>query len=59
MLNCGYPCTAAIPDNIVFRCIIPIVFYLQLNRGSLESKHNSLVSVLVFVNMALSAVHNL
>ena len=24
----------------IFRCIIPVVFYLQLNRGSFESKHN-------------------
>jgi len=24
---------------LVFRCIIPVVFYLQINRGSFESKH--------------------
>ena len=28
---------------ILFQCIIPVVFYLQLNRGSFESKRNCLM----------------
>jgi len=27
----------------IFRCIILVVFYLQLNRGSFESKYNYLM----------------
>jgi len=29
----------------IFRCIMPTVFYLQLNRGSFVSKHNYLMLV--------------
>jgi len=29
--------------SVTFRCIIPVVFHLQLNNGSFESKHNCLM----------------
>jgi len=33
-------------NEVIFRCIIPAVFYLQLKVGSFESKHNYLMSSL-------------
>ena len=32
----------------IFRCIIPVVFYLQLNRGSFELQHNYLKLLFLF-----------
>jgi len=32
----------------IFRCIIPVVFYSQLNRGSFESKHNYIMLLYLF-----------
>ena len=34
--------------NSIFRCIIPVVFYLQLNMGVFESKHNYLMLLSLF-----------
>jgi len=32
----------------VFRRVVPVLFYLQLNRGSFESKHNCLILLSLF-----------
>jgi hypothetical protein len=38
----------SIDKSAVFKCIIPFVFYLQLNRGYFESKYNYLMSLSLF-----------
>jgi len=45
----GFPQTAPrLAKGIVFRCIITVVFYLQLNSRSFESKHNYLMLLSLF-----------
>jgi len=34
--------------NTVFMCVIPVVFYLQLNGGSFESKHSCFMFLSLF-----------